>query len=467
MYNPKKSSTFAGNLFTMRQLTFILFTLATLLVSCTPKTPETSSENRVNNFSFYEDTVNPGLTEAIYKIEHNRHNSDTGLIYSKDSLRFGTCLDSVIPYVTYKATPGSAVFYLPNDTIVSTGMDTMNFSQKPIYLQVIASDMENVRWYRIDINVHTVNPNLYVWSKLTDNIFPEQYCETKAFCINHEFIVYVNNGLSTQVYTSKDATNWSKAATPTGLPTLCQVRNIVQHENRLYYIDKNCLYTSSDLLNWTTTDYTTASFKPINMLMSYNQQAWCVLQDTTSQQLILATIQEDTIAPKTDINGLVNGYLPEKFPISDFAAVAFESSSERPRAMIVGGRSIDGASINTRWNLEYVENDQEYRLKDFTISQPTFHTLTGASIVQYDGHLIMFGGIDNDLDWNSDILYSYDEGMNWSQPDTINNHLPSEYQSRQHQSVIVENNNIYIIGGQSQSTSYSDVYKGYINSIHF
>lgn len=464
LYNPKKSSNFAGNFVTMRQLTLILFIFATLLVSCKPETTQTSSENRVNTFTFYEDTLNPGLTEAIYKIEHN---SDTGLIYSKDSLRFGTCLDSVIPYVTYKAQPGSAIFYLPNDTIISTGSDTMNFSQKPIYLQVIASDMENVRWYRIDINVHTVNPNLYVWSKLTDNIFPAQHCETKAFCINHEFIVYVNNGLSTQVYTSKDATNWSQANTPTGLPTPCQVRNIIQHDDTLYYIDKNCLYSSSDILHWTATDYSTASFKPINMLMSYNQNAWCVLQDNATQHLILATVQGNTIAPCTNINGLTDGHLPANFPISDFAAVAFEGSSERPRAMLVGGRSIDGAAINTRWNLEYVENEQEYRFKDFTISQPTFHTLTGASIIHYDGQLIMFGGIDNDLEWNSDMLYSYDEGMNWYQPDTTNNRLPSDYKSRQHQSVIVDNNNIYIIGGQSQSNSYSDVYKGYLNSIHF
>ena len=75
------------------------------LIGCASKNSETmvSSEARVSTFTFQSDTANPGLTAAMYTIEHRE---DTGLIYSKDSLRFGTQLDSVVPLVTYKATPG-------------------------------------------------------------------------------------------------------------------------------------------------------------------------------------------------------------------------------------------------------------------------------------------------------------------------------------------------------------------------
>jgi hypothetical protein len=349
LYNQKKSSNFARNFGTMRQHLFILFILASSLVACKQsEVSETSSENRVNTFSFYEDTLNPGLTQATYKIEHL---SDTGLIYNVDSLRFGTCLDSVIPYITYKATPGAATYYLPNDTIASTGYDTLNFSQKPIYLYVLASDLKTERWYRIDINVHKVNPYLYVWERLTENIFPAQNCETQAFYINNQFVIYVNNGLSTQVYTSSDAKVWNKANTPTGIPTPCFVKDILQHNDTLYYIDKNQLFCSADQLTWTATDYSTASFEPINMLLSYHEKAWCVIQDRTTQELILATIQGDKIEPCTHISGYNNGVLPDDFPISDFAATAFESSSERPRAMIVGGRNFNGDPVNSRWNI--------------------------------------------------------------------------------------------------------------------
>ena len=77
----------------------------------------------------------------------------------------------------------------------------------------------------------------------------------------------------------------------------------------------------------------------------------------------------------------------------------------------------------------------------------------------------MFGGIDNDLEWRSDMLYSDDEGMNWYLPDTTHNQLPKSYTWRQQQSVVVDSlQNIYIIGGQSNTESLSDVYRGYLNS---
>jgi hypothetical protein len=120
--------------------------------------------------------------------------------------------------------------------------------------------------------------------------------------------------------------------------------------------------------------------------------------------------------------------------------------------------------VNDRWSLEYVA--EGYRLKNFSISQPTFESLTGISIIQYDNHLMMFGGINNDLTWRSDILYSDDEGMNWYVPDTANNQLPSTYTAeRYNQSVLVDTlDNIYIIGGQSNTQSFSDVYRGFLNS---
>ena len=450
----------------MRQYLFILFILASSLVACEQsEVSETSDENRVHTFTFYEDTLNPGLTKAIYKIE-GRTYPDTGLIYSKDSLRYKTRLDSVVPYITYKATPGSATFYLPNDTIVSTGYDTLDLTQGPVYLQVFASDMKTERWYKIDINVHKINPDLYVWENLVDNIFPQQNCETKAFYIKDQFVLFVNNGLSTQIYTSKDTTNWAQSNTTlTGLPTPCHVRDIVLHDNQLYYIDKDKLYASADIYNWEETDYSGSTFEPINMLLSYNNLAWCIVQDTTTKQLALATIQNNQITPQKNIEDHEDGYIPNTFPISDFAATSFTCSSERPRAIVVGGRNINGDPVNSRWSFEYDPNVKKYSLKDFTISQPSFNTLTGASIIQYDGKLMMFGGIDNNLEWNSTMLYSKDEGMNWQIPDTTFNQLPTQYGNRHNQTALVLDNSIYLIGGQSHNTSFSDVYRGRLNSL--
>lgn len=448
----------------MRNLLSIFILIALMTTACKPKViDETSSENRVNTFTFYEDTLNPGLTAATYKIDHS---GDTGRIYSKDSLRFGTRLDSVIPYITYVATPGSATFYLPNDTIISTGIDTLNLTQKPVYLRVLASDLKSERWYRIDIDAHKIDPYLYVWQQIGKNIFPEQNCETKAFYTNGKFVLFLNNGISTEIYLSSNAEAWSKSATAIqGLPTPCQVRDILLHNDTLYYIADNQLYCSGNLHTWSSTDYSSAQFEPINMLLSYDEMAWCLLQERTTKRLMLGIVKGGLIEPMTDLQGMEDGYLPTHFPISDFAALQFESSSERPRAMIVGGRAINGSPVNSRWNLEHVITETGYRIKDFTISQSTFHTLTGAAIVQYGGKLVMFGGIDNNLDWNSDILYSDDEGMHWYLPDTSQNKMPEDYITRQYPSVIHLNNCLYVIGGSSQNSTLRDVYKGQLNSL--
>ena len=450
----------------MQRFFYIIALIAVLFIACDngEEVINLSTENRVNSFTFYEDTLNPGLTEATFKIEH-RNLPDTGRIYSLDSLRFGTCLDSVKPYATYKITPSSAIYYTPDTTLISTGADTLNFSRGPIYLFVQAADTAYKRWYRIDLHVHTADPNLYVWEKIKDEIFAPQNCETKAFYSNGMISLFVNNGFSTTIYQSTDGATWKQAGSPTGLPTPCQVRDILKMGDTWYYIANNKLYTSTDLFQWSETDFSGRDYSLVNMLVEFDSQAWCILQDNNTQDLLLGVVNGTDIQPADFVHGLQGNILPKTFPVSDFAALPFQSTSERPRAMIVGGRTIDGTPVNTRWNLEF-EASAGYRMVDFSIEQPSFNTLTGASIIQYNNHLVMFGGIDNDLEWRSDILYSDDEGMNWYLPDSAQNKLPDSYTSRQNSSIVVdEQQNIYIIGGQSLATSYSDVYRGYLNEL--
>ena len=69
------------------------------------------------------------------------------------------------------------------------------------------------------------------------------------------------------------------------------------------------------------------------------------------------------------------------------------------------------------------------------------------------------------LSFGRDILISTDEGLNWTAADSTKNHLPDVYQARQKQTAIVRDNNIYLFGGQDSEHTYSDVYKGRLNSI--
>lgn len=450
----------------MHKYLYILTFLMVVLVGCDQEknnTITTTSENRVNVFSFYEDADNKGLTEVIYKVEHL---SDTGRIYCADSLRYGTRLDSVVPYITYKSTPAMVQYHLPDTVVISTGADTLDFSRGPIYLMVQATDTIYKRWYRIDIHAHKADPDLYVWRKLTDAIFAPQNCDVKAFCMGDVIYLLVNNGFETRLYWSNNGHNWYlKEGAPLGLPTPCAVRDILQCGDILYYTEGNFLYTSKDVLNWSTIDLTEKPFAVLNMLMSFDNKAWCVLQDTADAHLFLGVVANGNVQPVTEMYGLTNGVLPATFPVSDFASLPVKTSSERPRAMVIGGRTVDGTPVNTRWNFEY-EPSVGYRMVDFSIEQPSFNSLTGVSVIQYDNQLIMFGGIDNDLSYRSNILYSDDEGMNWYLPDTAHNQLPENYNTRQQQTVVIsEDGRIYLIGGKTNTYTFSDVYCGYKNQL--
>lgn len=459
----KNGRNFVRNFCVMKRLLYILLLIGIVLAGCKEETTDTTSPYaEITAFSFATDTANPGLTATTYKVEQR---TDTGFIYNSDSIAFGTTLDSVMPRFSYKATPASVTLFLPDTSFILTGSDTVDFSREPIFVHIKSSDLTNEKWYQLAFTVHQVDPDLYVWTRLTERIFTRN-CDMQAFYINGQLVLFTNDGLSTGVYTSANGSLWTKQSAVTGLPAACRVRNILQLGSTLYYADGNYLYTSTDITTWTTHDYSTRGFSFVNMLVAFDNKAWCILRDRTTSQLLLGHTQpNDSLLPAEPIYGLQGDTLPAGFPVSDFASLAFGASSERPRAMIVGGRTEDGTPLNTRWNLEY-ETSAGYRIKDFSIEQPDFRSLTGISLLQYDGHIIMFGGIDNDLTWRTSMLFSDDEGMNWYTPDTAHNRLPDTYGQRQKQTAVIDNaNNIYLVGGQSFTETFSDVYRGHLTSI--
>lgn len=429
--------------------------------SCNKDETETTtySEALVTGMSFASNDSFPGLSQASFTIITA---TDTGLIYNKDSLLFETCLDSVVPYLAFNHTPSYAVFVTDSDSIVYSGADTLNMNARPCRLYVMASDGETGKWYEIYVNVHKVDPDLYNWECLNPKVFAAEGAESKAVRLAGRFCLFVNNGFRVQLYQSTDGASWTGPATVSSLPAGCAVRNILAADDVLYYADGDVLYTSTDATTWTTADYSSKSFRLVNMLYSYNDSVWAIAQYRSDNRLVLtnmATGGEMKIA---------SAPLPDNFPVSDYAALSFASASNRARAMIVGGYDIEGNSLNTRWNVEYLKG-RGYTMTNFSIEQPGFEALTGVNIIWYDHAFHMFGYVDSDTQLSEHTqLISYDEGLNWSIPDSTKNLLPEDYKPRQKASVIVDDkHNIYIIGGQSRTETFSDVWRGRLNKTTF
>jgi len=413
-----------------------------------------SSVAKLTAFSFVSNDSMPGLAAAVFTIEERL---DTGLVWNKDSMLYGTSLERVVPRFTFQVAVGTATLSMPDTSLVLTGYDTLNFSKQPIYLTLKSSDGTTTKVYEIRPTVHQADPDLFVWEQLTPGIYPLDESEQRVVELNGQFVMLANNGFQTSVYTSPDGEEWPPMPIhPTGLPYSVSVRQIISDGTTLYYADDNLLYTSTDAVTWTSA---TMPYDMKTMLLFWNERVWVLVNNSG---LELAYIKDGQI--------VLSGLRPDgEFPISDFGTVVFTSASERARAMIIGGYAENGKSLNTRWNLEYATAIQDhggYRLREFSIDRPTFTSLTGISVIWYADKLMLFGGVDaNQTYFGRDILVSEDEGLNWVKADTAKNQLPEVYQARQKQTAIVRDNNIYLFGGQDAYSTFSDVYKGRLNSI--
>ena len=441
----------------MKQFGYIFLGCLLLLGlhSCEKKssTATKSSVAQLTAFSFAKNDSMPGLAKAVFTVEERL---DTGLVWNKDSILYGTRLDSVVPRFVFAATPGAAFLKTADTTCALTGYDTLDFTKTPIYLTIRSQDGTKTKTYEIRPTVHQVDPDLYEWEQLCESIYPTDDSEQRVLLLNGEFVMIKNNGFELHVYASADGVDWTDKGEPTGLPAGTKVRQIISDNTKLYYGDGNAIYSSEDAITWTSA---AADYPILTMLLYWNQEIWALVDNDGYE---LAIWKEGQL----QLTGLQPDGL---FPISDFAAVCFHSASERERAMIIGGFAENGLSLNTRWNLEYSRHTPEnngYRLQEFSIDRPAFTTLTGISVIWYNNSLLLFGGVDKDMRYfGRDILISTDEGLNWEPADTTKNQLPQVYQARQKQTAIVKDNYIYLFGGQDKTTTYSDVYRGRLNSI--
>ncbi|MBQ2521046.1 MAG: hypothetical protein II540_07135 [Paludibacteraceae bacterium] len=437
-------------------LYIIMGLMVVIMTGCDNNTNTTtlSSVAQLKAFSFAKNDSFPGLAAAVFTIDERL---DTGLVWNKDSMLYGTRLDSVVPRFTFATTPGAAFLTFPDTTVVLTGYDTLDFNPRPIYLTLRSADKSTTKVYEIRPSVHQIDPDLYTWTQLTAAVYPEDDSEQRVVELGADFVMVVSNGFELRVFRSADGAEWSSPAVPTGLPAGTRVRQIISDGTTLYYGQDNAVYTSTDAVTWTAHN---VSYDVRTMLLYWNEQVWALTGDEGNYEL--ATYANGALT--------LTGLRPDGlFPVSDFASVTFHSPSLRERAMIIGGFAENGQSLNTRWNLEYSRHTPEnngYRLQEFSIDRPSFKSLTGISVIDYNGQLLLFGGVDDKMTYyGRDILISDDEGLNWYAADTAKNQLPEVYQARQKQTAIVRNNDIYLFGGQDKQTTFSDVYKGRLNSI--
>jgi len=458
---------------TLSKISLLFISLLTI-ISCndSSSTGTLSAVAQITAFSFAANDSFPGLGEAVFVVEQL---SDTGLIRMRenDSIRYGTPLDSVIPQITYYTTPSSVTIYLGDSAIALTGYDTLDLNIRPIRLHVVAQNTDYSKWYKLEFEVHTVDGDLFHWDTIQSEI-PGAYTHgtQKALVRNDRFYYYQNDGFGVQLFTSDtEGEQWTKQSL-SGLPSSCDVRQIVEGDTRFFYGKGHDLYYSNDGIVW---DYTPTELEIVALYMCMKVNN--IQNPSDSVRLWMAARNHDGITQFYTVGldviphvekgiGLPADTLPLTFPIEEYTTIPFQSSSLHQHALIAGGYDRNHKMTSARWSLEYNEIYNTYHLTNLASGNTSMDAFAGSCASYYGQYLYLLGGIREDRSFLGNTYASNDEGVNWIEvTDTLNSKRPRDLKGRYHTNTFVHNLNLYIIGGEDNSTTYSDVYRGRMNSI--
>lgn len=447
----------------------LLSSFVVLLSSCLDTTTDVtvvSTNPCFVSLTFAANDSIPNIENAVFTLEYDALLNDS-IIVNLDSLPFNTRIDSVNPTFAFYSSAGARLIF-ENDSVTISGTDTIDFDQS-VKIRNYASDGVTSKPYRIKVNVHKVEPELYVWSKVTDLDIHEATSQ-KAIILNDSILYYLNNGSTNYLYISKDGSDWkpSKSAV-TNLPSNATFSDLTLFNGSLYLTqNSDVIYSSAQGTGWVTKTITDYNFK--SLLFALNGKLWAITESKSDNKNYFASSTDGITW--TVITSVV---FPERFPVNDFSTLSFSSRTGKPKAIVIGGTDADGKIMS--WS---TENGTYWT--NFSNENNTLDTLaTGSSIIAYDNKLLLFGMSSEGL--TTHFKQSIDEGFSWQTPDSTYNFLPTDYVSRSYQSAVVlkpaaylettplteklATNRIFIIGGKNIQGVMSEIWTGKLNRKNF
>lgn len=404
----------------------------------------------------------PYLETAVFTVEESDSDDPVfadleEMIVNLDSLPYQTRIDSVFPTFTFESTRGAYLtFYVDSlalfaDTTIISGSDTIDFSRR-VKLHNTSYDGTVEKEYLIKVNVHTVEPELYHWNKLSNNLSAEPAFSQNTVLIGDSFYFYSNNTVNNFLRVSDDGANWTSKSV-TGLPPYVSFKNLELFNNKLFLLDENnTIYVSEDYVNWSQNHHFT-DMDVLSFLFVLNDKLWAVVKKGGVYKFAFtADGSEWTLGEN----------IPQNFPVKDFAAMKFLTILNVEKAVVVGGMLPDGEITDKIWTTEN---------SAYWLPMPTSNLIgkiKGGKLGFYDKKLHLFGGMDEDSRLREEQYYiSSDEGFTWQLPDTTYNKYKELVLPRAFESVLVKDKELYIVGGQNQNSYLYDVWKGSLNRLQF
>lgn len=452
---------------------FLIFIVTiSVLSSCLWDDDETELSDNPSfvSLKFSKNDSIPGLESAVFTLIYDSILQDS-VIVNLDSLPYSTRIDSVFPTFSFSSSDRAFLIMKDSlgtglDTVFVTGKDTVDFTRVQKVTNFAANGIANTT-YQIKVNVHQIQAELYVWKKKVNQIYTHAASVQKGIFFDGKYLFYVNSGLTNYLYTSVNGLNWVDASVA-GLPTNSMLQSITVFNNKLYLVSEDGLiYSSTNGLSWTGSSPGVAGYTLKNLYFVLENNIWGLFKQDVNSKYYFATSQDGSLWQ-------IGDEIPSGFPVVDYAALAFSSRTNKPKALVLGGNAANGVPLLAKWSVQK-EINNKYKWVDFSVDKPDIKAFSGASLIHYDKKLLLFGGMDQ----NGNIVgkgyfESIDEGLTWRNTDSVFNVIVDSeqaitYQPRSYQSAIHDTTNhyIYLIGGRNNASVFSDVWVGRLNRMTF
>lgn len=366
----------------------------------------------VTEFSLKADKdVAANLDSVFFSID-----LENGVIFNADSLPKGSKIDKIVPVIKYSTyitkaeinmeggkTRTGVVDYLtnPNDSIDFTGTVTLT----------LATENEAMKkTYRIKLNVHEEDPDLFVWNETAVAALPSRMpspVSQKSVRLKDNAVSLIQEADGTYTISNSSdlfSNSWTKHAV--SFPFTPEVRSFTATTANLCLLDTDGkLYTSADGTSW-----------------SDSGQVW---------NAIIGSYADTAVGLRTGSSGLLYAQYPqrdlvEKAPVSNFPVSGFSNFvthsnkwTSTPVGFFCGGVSADGSLSNAVWAFdgrEWIE-----------LTSGGFPGVKGASLIPYFAYRntssstlpeefevwMLVGGEKADGEFSRTLYISYDNGVNW------------------------------------------------------
>ncbi|MFB6318689.1 DUF6242 domain-containing protein [Saccharicrinis sp. FJH54] len=463
--------------------TLLLMTAVTITLTSCFDTVTYSNKGELTTFYIPDQRNALEVSNIEFTITQPVAEGDTGLITNLfEIFPYGSLKDPLKP--VFSAEGQAGIYWEYHDSVeidsvtkidsvfsvpVTSGSTSIDFSDK-VLLKVLSEDGNRLTPYYVEINADTIYPGSVTWTQLSDSIQTGLTPYSETFYLNGKMYLLSGNidpetdEVYSTLYSSEDGNTWINVSIrgdfPNGVYHTVKVFNgkayiigyIGWDSGSKSFTAKEEIWSSSDGLNWTKSDYPVGMHSVFKNAGVFNNElvVWGGSSLNASSSTLEAmpyTVSGTVPEPDYTVwyfNGSVwiqGADMPNEMAVRFSTSCVFED-----HGLVYGGELADGSNSGLFWSLEDNANWLNFPKSEL-------ETFSYATLLSFDRNLWLFGGVNEAGITNHTVQISLDGGLTFkTEEDEVEGNLfpGSGYLARAKQNVIMTpDHTVYVIGGEN------------------